>query len=226
MTDEKYQCEFCGKEFARAKTLVDHLCTKKLRHIQKQDSNVRIGFQTWLFFRKYNKIRGDASYEKFCNDKLYNAFVRFGKHVIDIQAISPENFITFIIKNTVRIDDWVKDHVYEMYLREVSKKEPPEVSLERTILLMEQWALEHDKLWTDFFRELNTNVAVQWIKSGRISPWVLYHANTADELFKRMDDEQLTKIYETVNPKFWKLKFARQKEDVKFVKDTCDNAGI
>ena len=56
MTEEKYQCEFCGKEFARAKTLVDHLCTKKLRHIQKQDANVRIGFQTWLFFRKYNKI--------------------------------------------------------------------------------------------------------------------------------------------------------------------------
>lgn len=220
------KCEFCGKKFVRERSVVNHLCEKKRRYLQRDEKHVRLGFYTWQRFMKYNKFRGDRTYEKFMNSRLYTSFVRFGKHIIDIDAIEPECFIDFVLKNAVRIDDWTKDFVYEKYLRELAKREPADRAIERNILLMKQWSMETGENWLDFFEKVNTNLAVRWIRSGRISPWLLYHSERAKTLIERMSEYQLQLIESYVNPTFWKKKFAMKKDDVRFVKDICKQAGL
>jgi len=185
-----------------------------------------MGFVTWQRFMKLNKLRGDTNYEKFMSTNYYIAFVKFGKHILNIQAIDPDRFVDFVLKNGVKLDNWCDDRTYEIYLHEWYRKQPPDKSMEQTVLLMQQWAREHDEVWTDFFKKVSSNIAVHYIMSGRLSPWMLYHSNEAKELFVRMDAEQMAKVEKNLNATFWKSKFAIQKDDVKFVKRVIKQAGL
>lgn len=223
---EEFKCEFCGKVYQQEKYFINHFCEKKRRWNNRDTKHVKMGFITWQRFMKINKMRGAIDYEKFMSTNYYIAFVKFGKHILNIQAIDPERFADFVLKNGVKLDDWCKDYVYDLYLHEWYRKQPPDKSMEQTVLLMQQWAREHEEVWTDFFEKVSSNIAVHYIMSGRLSPWMLYHSEKAKDLFVRMDDEQMAKVEKNLNPTFWKSKFAIQKDDVKFVKRVIKQAGL
>lgn len=225
-TDHPYQCEFCGQGYQLEKYFINHLCTQKRRWLTKDDKHVKLGYYAWTKFMQRNRQKGEKTYEAFMTKSYYNAFVKFGRHILDIHAIDPENFIDFVLKASVKIDDWCKDYVYGIYLKEWYKKQPPEKSFEQTVLLMQQWGMENDEQWTDFFEKVNLNLAVQWIKAGRISPWVLYNSDKARRLIDRFSPEQLTIIDKQIDMRFWKAKFALQKEDVRFVKSVLKKANL
>lgn len=224
-----HQCNFCGRGFARESTLIGHVCEKKRRWMNKDEQYVRLGFQAWNRFYsltqtfKQGKIR---TYEDFIESKFYTAFTKFGRHILNINAIRPEEFIDFVIKTNVRLDDWTKDYIYEIYVRELSKKEPADIAVERNILLMQQWSLETGEDWTDFFKKVNTQLATSWIRAGRLSPWLLYSVDSSRDLFDRLTEEQLGMLEESLNPPFWKMKLKQNQDDVKFIKKIFRKAGM
>ena len=46
------------------------------------------------------------TYENFMKSPLYGAFVRFGKHLIDLNALNPIGFIDFLLRIEAPIDKW------------------------------------------------------------------------------------------------------------------------
>ena len=44
-----------------------------------------------------------------------------------------QQFVRFILKNSVRIDDWTKAVVYETYIKDRTKKETVERGIERSV---------------------------------------------------------------------------------------------
>jgi hypothetical protein len=230
MSDAAYACEFCKRTFTTEKYLINHSCEKKRRWFQRDEPHARFGFLAWNRFytisQKHSTAVKKHSQRHFIDSPFYTAFVKFGRHIVDLDAINPDRYIDYVIKANIPIDRWCNDFVYEQYVRDLTKKESAEDALERNILLMQQWSNETGEPWHDFFKKINTNQAIAWLRSGRISPWILYNAGSADSLFTRCTPEQLDMIKQYAPTATWKLKFSKNQNSVKFLQDMLQQAGL
>lgn len=228
--NDKFVCEFCNREFAKELSLINHSCEKKRRWFQRDEPHARLAFMAWNRFYELNNFGKNKeyykSYRNFIDSRYYIAFAKFGKHMRDLNALEPHKFIDYVIKNNLPLDKWTHDFVYEQYIRELIRKESAEDALERNILLMSEWAVQHNLQWSDFFRMVNTNQAVLWIKSGRISPWVLYNANSAVDFFERCTPEQLSIIKNIAPPGPWKIRFNKNADSCQFLRKTLTESGM
>ena len=224
-----FTCEFCKRSFAKEISLVSHSCEKKRRWFTKDEPHVRMAFLAWNQFYTLSSIGKKSehlSYLNFMNSRYYTAFVKFGKHLRDLNPIDPEKFIEYVIKNNIPIDKWTHDFVYEQYVRERVRKESPENALERNIKLMNEWATDQNEKWYDFFRKVNTNQAVAWIMNGRISPWILYNVDSALDFFERCTAEQVDIIKKHAPLGPWKIKFNKNKDSCSFIRTTLKENGM
>lgn len=225
-----FNCEFCKRSFVKELSLINHSCEKKRRWFQKNEPHARIGFAAWSRFYELNKFGQKSefknSYRNFIDSRYYTAFMKFGIHIRDLNAIAPNKFIDYVIKNNLPIDKWTHDFVYEQYVRELTRQESAEEALERNILLMNEWSMQTNENWIDFFRKVNPNQAVAWIKSGRISPWVLYNVDSAVTLFERCTPEQLAMIKQCAPPASWKIKFTKNADSCSFIRTTLQKNGM
>jgi len=229
MTD-KFQCNFCKREFMRENSLINHICEQKRRWDSKNEQNVRMGFNSWL---KWYELSGTAvinnkkyRFEDFMKSKYYLAFVKFGKHIVEAKVLSPELYIKFVIKNKVKLDNWCNEAVYEAYNKDVCKRESVEVALERMVKLMSEWGEEFGEDWTDYFAKVNVNLAVKMIRNGCISPWIVLNANTIYKLFDRMGEEQITMVNNAIDLTAWSYLMKKNEQDRSFVRETLENCKI
>jgi hypothetical protein len=223
-----FECKYCGKSFVRETTLASHMCEKKRRMLGEHERPNQIALQIWLKFYKFTtpNAKKAKTYEDFIASQYYTAFVKFARHVIDLNPHDMEGFVDFVFRFGVRLDDWHKAYVYEAWIRENNKKETVDRAAERNILLMQSWAESTGEDWRKFFDLVNTNQAVHWIKTGRISPWVLYATRGGERLVDRLNHEQIDIVAEYIEPKYWQFKVAKQKDDAKWIEKMFSDAGI
>lgn len=226
----EFHCEFCQRKFVKELNLVNHSCEKKRRWFQRDEPHARFGFLAWCRFyelNSYNKSKNfKNNHRTFIDSQYYIAFVKFGKHIRDLNAIDPAKFIDYVIKNNLPLDKWTHDFVYEQYVRELTRQESGEDALERNILLMNEWSMQSGEPWSDFFRKVNTNQAVAWIRSGRISPWLIYNVDSAVDFFERCTPEQLDMIKTCAPPGPWKIRFSKNKDTCDFIRNTLKANGM
>lgn len=188
---------------------------------------MKLGFMVFQRFHEANYIgRKPKTFEEFIRSPLYIAFTKFGRYVIQIDAINPKAFIEFIIKGNVPLKRWESPVVYETYVRELNKKETPDAAVERHFLLMEQWSMSTGEPMKDFFRKVSPAQATMWIRSGRISPWVLFNCESAEGLISRLSEEQFKLVFSYIDPDFWTIKFKRNQHDADVVKEELKAFGM
>jgi hypothetical protein len=222
-----FKCEYCGKEFAKEKTLVVHVCEQKRRHMSKNERHVQAGLLTFQrFYEISQKSKTPKSFEDFANSSFYNAMVKFGSFLINTAPVYPEMFIDFVIRSGVKLDHWCRDELYETYIAELIKKEPVDGAIQRTIKTMMDWSDENSAPWEHYFQYANLNRATHDIKEGLISPWLLLNTKSGKELLQRMNDEQLEIVGPMIDPQFWMRRFKALPADVELIKDVIKEARI
>jgi len=207
-----FACGFCTKSFSREALLGNHVCEAKRRYLQREDKSVKLAFAAYERF--YRSLHREVTLPAFEKSKFYAAFVRFARYLMDLNAIHPLAFVDFLLRLEVPVDRWTNPTYYGTYIRELNKNETPNEAFDRNLMLMEQWANDVGEDWRNFFRKLAPAQAVQWIISGRISPWVLFTASSAAALFDRMTEEQMTLVNQAIDAKYWRAKIARHQEHV------------
>jgi hypothetical protein len=222
-----YKCDFCGKLFAKEKTLVVHICEQKRRQLSKSEKHVQMGLLTFQrFYELTQKSKQPKTFEEFATSSFYTAFVKFGSFLVNTAPIYPEMFIDFIIKSGVKLDHWCRDELYEQYIADLIKKEPADGAIQRTIKNMMDWADTNSAPWEHYFQYVNLNRATHDIKEGLISPWILLNSKSGKELLKRMNDEQLEIVSPMIDPQFWMRRFKALPADTELVKDVIKEAKI
>lgn len=222
----KYGCDFCGREFARETTIAKHICEYKQRWVNKDLPGVRIGFQAWVqFYQKNTSAKKTKSYDEFIKSAYYTAFVKFGNHCVDINAINISRYVDWLLKNQIKIDTWTSDTTYTKYLVEYLRTEDPldgiARSVESTINLSEAAGI----LPRDILRYGNVNRICYEITKGKISPWMLYQSNSGIEFLGKLMPDHEKMVLDYIDPEKWAIKFKREPENVRTVKEILTHGG-
>ncbi len=224
-----YICQYCGHGYTKESTLVTHVCEQKRRHLQKDDKAVRIGYDAFnRFFKMSQQSKGDKTYAEFAKSPYYNAFVKFGSYVSNVNPLYPDHYIDWVIRSGVKLDHWCRDALYEKYALELIHTEPADVALDRSIKHMVAWSKEQavETIWSEYFLKVSTSRAMFDIKDGKISPWLLLNCKSGRILLDNMDDTQLNAIASAINPEVWIKKFKKNKEDISLIKFIVAEIGL
>jgi len=220
-------CTYCGKFFTHERTLQVHVCEPKRRHLQKNEKWVQNGFMVFQrFYEIHQHNVKPKTYEEFCKSAYYNAFIKFGRFIMHINPLYPEKYTDYVILSKVKLDFWARDDLYEAYLVDTLKAEPVEAALRRSIATMMDWAEEQNVQWSDYFRLVNTPRAVEHIRQGKISAWILLGCSAGKKMLNLFTDEQLQITQRFINPEYWSDKFKGYPADHLFVQETAKEARI
>jgi len=225
--EQNYQCKFCETKFHKESTLATHMCVKKRRHMEIDTPGSRFGFRAFQRFYDFSmKTKKLKTTEDFINSQYYIEFVKFGHHLADLKPMYPDKFIDFVLIKGVKLKDWTKDDVYYIYIEELVKKEPAVSATERTITEIMNWSEKNGKPFNDFFNEVSANEAASMIKTGKISPWVLYLAGSGANLEAKFNEDHGKMIGDVIDPGFWMKKFKKADEDVEYIRSLLEQAGL
>lgn len=203
------------------------MCVKKRRHLDKDSVASRMGLQLYGRFYELNTAQKNSkTIDEFINSKYYTAFIKFARRLMDLRPVDQSRFIDYVFRNGFKERDWCKDKVYESYIVDLLSKEPADRGLERSIKTMETWGQKYEKPFNEFFAYVAPAEATHLVKMGKISPWVLYLAETSDLLWERLSDEQANIIASVIDPKVWRAKFELKKDDCSFTRDILKDAHI
>jgi hypothetical protein len=228
LVQQPFMCDYCGKGFMQEKTLFVHVCEQKRRAMAKTEKHVVLGFDTFQRFYKQAQpnSKQDKNYEDFCKSPYYNAFIKFGSFVSNVNPLYPEQFIDWIVRSGVKLDHWCRDELYEQYVLELIKREPVEVALERSISHMLSWANDNNALWNHYFLYVSLSRACYDIKDGKISPWLVLNSTSGKDMLKKFNDEQLTHVQNIIDPPFWINKFKKLPADTELVRQVVKESNI
>lgn len=220
MSDKPFVCQYCGHGYTKEKTLMVHVCEQKRRALAKNERHVVLGFDTYnKFYKLSQNIKGNKTYEEFCKSPYYNAFVKFGSFVSNVNPLYPDRFIEYVVKSGVKLDHWCRDELYDQYVVDLIKSEPVETALERSIKHMMSWADNNQAPWNHYFLYVSLSRAVFDIRDGKISPWIILNSSNGKSMLKKFNDEQLSAVSKVMDIPFWLNKFKKLPADVELAKE-------
>jgi hypothetical protein len=225
--EKPYTCEHCGSGFMKESTLAVHMCEQKRRFLAKDEKHVILGYQTYVrFFQLSQKAKNVKTYDEFAKSQYYNAFVKFGSFLSNVNPLYPDRYIDFVVTSGVKLDHWCREDLYYRYVFDLIKKEPAEVALQRSIATMMEWAADNQSQWNHYFKYVSLNRAVFHIKDGKISPWLILNSQSGREMLSRFSDEQIDAVAEVMDPDFWKSRFKKYPVDLELVADVIKEGNL
>ena len=205
-----YICQYCSHGFTKEKTLVVHVCEQKRRALAKTEKHVILGYDTYnRFYKRTQNAKIDKTYDEFARSPYYNAFVKFGSFVSNVNPLYPERFIDYVVTSGVKLDHWCRDELYDNYVVNLVKTETVETALQRSITHMMSWGDDNNAPWNHYFLYVSLSRATYDVKDGKISPWLVLNSKNGKDMLKKFNDEQLTAINVIMDVPFW-LKNYRQ----------------
>jgi hypothetical protein len=224
---QDFECKYCGKKFHKETTLAAHMCVKKRRYMEIDTQPTRFGYRTFQRFYDITMAsKKPKSIQEFIDSPYYIDFVKFGNHLSNLKPVYPEKFIDFVISNGVKLKDWNKDYVYDTYIADLLKKEPAIAATERSIAEIIEWTTANNSVFNAFFSEISANEAAHMVRTGKISPWMLYLCDSGGNLMDRFTDDHAKIIGGIIDPGFWMKKFKSNTDDVEYIKGVLSQAGL
>ena len=216
---ETFVCQYCNHKFTKEKTLSVHVCEQKRRALARHEKHVVLGLDTYIqFYKKTQHFHGTKTYEEFCKSPYYNAFVKFGSFISNVNPLYPDKFIEYVVTSGAKLDHWCRDELYDRYVVYLTKNESVETALERGIKHMVAWGESNNAPWNQYFLYVSLNRAMYDIKDGKISPWLILNSSNGKLMLKKFNDEQLSGISTILDLPFWMSKFKKLPADVELAK--------
>lgn len=224
--EQKFECKFCGNKYHKESTLATHMCVKKQRHLDQNTAGSRYGFRAFQRFYTLTTKGKPKTFQDFIDSPYYIDFVKFGNHLDLLKPVHIEQYIDFVILSGLKMPKWTTDPVYELYIENLVKTEPATSAAERTITFIMDWCERNNGSFHKFFSEVSANEAAYIVKTGKISPWVLYLSTTGEQLMNRFTDDHARMIGPLIDPGFWMRKFKKADDDVDYIKSLLEQAGL
>jgi len=224
--ETNFSCEFCNRKFVREKTLETHICEYKSRYADRDKRGNQIGFQSFVqFFQKHSNAKKTKTYEDFIKSAYYIAFIKFGNYCLDANVINVPRYVDWLLRDGIKIDNWISDNTYTKFLIEYLRIEDPFDAISRSVNTCNDLA-ENEKIQVhDVLRYGNKNKICQAVTMGKISPWMLYQSNSGTQFLDNLNEDHIKIVIDYINPQMWALKFKKDPEIANTIKETLEKAG-
>ena len=223
---QTFKCKYCDREFRKETTLAVHVCEQRKRFQHKNDPASRTAFQSYLKF--YETTQGSAktkTFDAFATSAYYKAFIKFANYCVNSRVVNSVRFTEWLLKNNKRIDYWGSDKMYDEFLKRYIFRENATDALTRALETSMDWAEEVNSPSEDFLRYGNTNKLCHYIVTGRVTGWIIFNCSTGHDLLENLNQEQLSIVYEFVNPDRWSKLLKDYPGDTEYVKEMLKQAG-
>lgn len=226
----EYKCSLCNKKYKTEGGLLFHKCKNKQRLNSKEELHSRIAFMAYLkFYETFQSARTrkkEITFEDFAKSTYYNGFIKFGHYVADMKMMEPENYISFLINNDVPLKKWTDDKVYIYFVARRLKNEKPDYAVERSLRTMQKWAEEHGTTWDKYFEEAGHMRIVSNLRTGKISPWIIYNTKSGKRFLAGLSDNEVDCVFSIIDPDFWKHEFRKRRTETDAIMSVLKEAGI
>ena len=227
LAQQPYICQYCKKGFMKENTLAVHICEQKRRALARTEKHVVLGYDTYnRFYKRTQNFKVDKTYDDFAKSPYYNAFVKFGSFVSNVNPLYPERFMDYVVTSGVKLDHWCRDELYDKYVVDLIKTETVETALQRSITHMISWGEDNQAQWNHYFLYVSLSRATYDIKDGKISPWIVLNSANGKSMIRKFSDEQLNAVNVIMDVPFWLNKFKRLPADVELVKQVVRESSI
>ena len=227
LAQQPYICQYCKKGFMKENTLAVHICEQKRRALAKTEKHVVLGYDTYnRFYKRTQNFKGDKTYDDFAKSPYYNAFVKFGSFVSNVNPLYPERFMDYVVTSGVKLDHWCRDELYDKYVVDLIKTETVETALQRSVTHMMSWGEDNQAQWNHYFLYVSLSRATYDIKDGKISPWIVLNSANGKSMIRKFSDEQLNAVNVIMDVPFWLNKFKKLPADVELVKQVVRESNI
>lgn len=156
-------------------------------------------------------------WDDFDSCSFYTSFTAYGRYVATSNLVAPEKYTDWLLTNSVRIEKWPKDSTYAKFIAEFVRKEPVDGAVARSIETMLQWGEKHLVDIENYFKISSMSEFYNHIRSGRVSPWVLYGTTQGKQALLNLDEDLLQKLFPIIEPEYWNRKISQSPEDVEWL---------
>lgn len=216
---KQVKCEFCNKFFL-SEEIEDHSCLKKKRLKSREKKEFIVAYQVYKIYKEFNSYgkKKETTITEFVKFRYYNTFIKFGVFMVKLGPRELAQYTRYLCKECVAFADWRKLDTYNNWLIKRNAAEDVISASERGIKLMMEWEQTTERgEWFDFFRLVNTELAIEFIFAGRLSPWLLF-SGLANSLLERMSEEQLVKIADNLDVIYWQKEITENFDELEYVK--------
>ena len=211
LQSNEYKCDHCSKTFKTESGWLKHSCKFKKRWNDRNEQFFIKGFEIFQkFYFFHTRSKKEKTRDDFIESKYYDYFIKLSLFLSNGLVCYTDKYYYYLFKNNIKMVLWAEYDTYQKFLLDIYKTEEPHIAIERTLGYIGKWSSDLDIPWVDFFREISPGMATDWIRYGKISPWILY-CNKGDfglPLIERITDEQLNIIAKIIDPVLWQRRLA------------------
>jgi hypothetical protein len=178
------------------------------------------------FYSKHSMSKTkNKTVEEFISSPYYIAFAKFGSYCVDVKVIHIPRYVDWLLKEQIKLDDWNSDKVYTRFLCEYLRTEDAFDAIYRGVEYCTTLAELEEIQPNDVFRYVNPNRICHAITNGKISPWMLFQSDSGIRFLETLNDNQVIMINDYISPEQWALKFHREPDVTRKIRDTLKDAG-
>ena len=212
-----WECDYCHKTYVREDAYMNHKCKQMIRAEEIQTPLGQAAYSYYCEWMKLNKRRA-PQIDVFTTSRFYTYFVNFAHYVKHVKIPDTTAFITLMVNRDLSPSLWRHDNVYVMYIEYIDRNVKPLTQAKNTIETIFKVADAAECDPSDIFNQLETNEVIQLIRERRLSPWILMFSGKFKLLVANGTQEQREIFEALIRPMYWKLKFDKHPEAVKYMK--------
>jgi hypothetical protein len=222
-----FPCQYCGKVYSSEKIVVTHMCEQRRRFNQKDAPFARFGLEAFfaiqaMFFGNHTKnTEGD-----FRKSDFYLACMRWGHFVIDVNAMNPKQYLSWLLKMKIPIDQWDKDNIYDCWLQYYVFIEDPWDAFERSVKKMAFWSEEVGKPYEEYFRSAGNARVLTDVRKGWINGWAVFSSKSGREWLNELSQGDLELVWAWLDPSRWKIRLENMEGETTAIKKICNESGL
>jgi hypothetical protein len=222
-----FKCKFCERTFSNENTVTMHMCEQRRRFNQKDATFSRLGFEAFISIQHTyfgNDKKNDE--EDFRKSNFYLACLKWGHFVIDIKCLNPKQYLSWLLKLNVSIDQWNKDEIYDCFLQHYVFIEDNWDAFQRSFQKIISWGEEVNKPYNKYFVEAGTARILTDVRKAWVSGWVIYCSESGRGWLESLNKGDLELVWAWVDPSRWQIQLEKYPMEVTQFTKICKDAEL
>lgn len=215
-----WKCEFCTRIFKLEKAFMKHSCDEK-RKID--EIKTPIGQSAYMYYSAWMKMMGRSvpPIETFIHSSLYNAFIKFSRHVHHVNMPFPEKFIRLMVQESVQPVLWCRDNVYAMYMQAFDKAMSPQDQFMESVEFLLGYSSRMEIEVGESFNRMGVEQFLMNVQKRKLSPWFLAASSVFKAWIKTLDSLESSQVEASVKVGSLMIRISSDPEQMNVFAEFC-----